>query len=674
MGAAAAIAVREAERRDKEGGAERISIPKFRHNPQRVDTAVRPWPEAPYAIPRDVVELFRRGDQPPLIWLTVEGILDAGRRRQQLTFPLDKKSQDEVNSALARDALLPRAPFLAALGALAALFRAFQNMEELAEDEQDPATLIDELCLAITARASDEHWGLWRQYVRDVLAKIWAPRRDDELDFNVGKIDPKMLSLTEEAASVPKGRADDHSEDSKNLVTYLLTANRGDAETAAAHYEEQLKALRIGAFGANAAGPPEGPNWSAGGRPSLLQAQGTIALAVGEMAAVQSRASRTAHDEALIAAFRHPACVPLRQGAFEQALLCLSPSHQIRLARIPENVISGFSMGPLSLPTTTIIAPNHFRPDQLTIIQNWKDDALKKGFAAGPFRVEAIERLEGPIVTIPLTVVHTPATSSKPAKDRVCFNATWDPNKHLPEGTLPSVVGSAAFVYDYKEISSLIGSLVHTCAIFTARRSRLNALYAHRNRLHPKWRGHGLHLPRDVRRELKDWAHFLQTSDLSASFDLPVHTSSHIVYSDASNEGCGVVVDGQARFWPLAKQAHEAEVDIGFTEMWALHLALQTVVALGSRDSVVSFHVDNLGVVFAARKGRSRSKLTNYCLSDLALRARAANIVMSIVYVASADNLADAPSRGDVSAFAPLKVNLAEPWVDILGSATPNED
>ncbi|KAE8235829.1 hypothetical protein A4X13_0g9364, partial [Tilletia indica] len=169
---------------------------------------------------------------------------------------------------------------------------------------------------------------------------------------------------------------------------------------------------------------------------------GTIALAVGEMAAVQSRASRTAHDEALIAAFRHPACVPLRQGAFEQALLCLSPSHQIRLARIPENVISGFSMGPLSLPTTTIIAPNHFRPDQLTIIHNWKDDALKKGFAAGPFRVEAIERLEGPIVTIPLTVVHTPATSSKPAKDRVCFNATWDPNKHLPEGTLPSVVGS----------------------------------------------------------------------------------------------------------------------------------------------------------------------------------------------------------------------------------------
>ncbi|KAE8238001.1 hypothetical protein A4X13_0g8557 [Tilletia indica] len=234
--------------------------------------------------------------------------------------------------------------------------------------------------------------------------------------------------------------------------------------------------------------------------------------------------------------------------------------------------------------------------------------------------------------------------------------------------------GQAAFVYDYKEISSLIGSLVHTCAIFTARRSRLNALYAHRNRLHPKWRGHGLHLPRDVRRELKDWAHFLQTSDLSASFDLPVHTSSHIVYSDASNEGCGVVVDGQARFWPLAKQAHEAEVDIGVMEMWALHLALQTVVALGSRDSVVSFHVDNLGVVFAARKGRSRSKLTNHCLSDLALRAMAANIVMSIVYVASADNLADAPSRGDVSAFAPLKVNLAEPWVDILGSATPNED
>ncbi|CAD6921960.1 unnamed protein product, partial [Tilletia caries] len=243
---AAAAAMREAERRGKEDEGDKVSIPKLKHNPERGDSAVRPWPGAPYSIPRDVVELFKRGNQPPLIWLTVEGILDAGRRRQQLTFPLDKKGKEDINEALARDALLPRAAFLGAMGALAALFCVFPNVDDVAEDEQDPATLVDELSLAVAARASDEHWGLWRQYVRNVLAKVWEPRRDGELDFNVGKIDVNILRLTEEAASVPQGRADDHSNDGKTLVTFLLTASREEAEAAANQYEAGLKILRFG--------------------------------------------------------------------------------------------------------------------------------------------------------------------------------------------------------------------------------------------------------------------------------------------------------------------------------------------------------------------------------------------------------------------------------------------
>ncbi|CAD6967169.1 unnamed protein product [Tilletia controversa] len=176
---AAAAAMREAERRGKEDEGDKVSIPKLKLNLERGDSAVRPWPGAPYSIPRDVVELFKRGNQPPLIWLT--------------------------------------------------------NVDDVAEDEQDPATLVDELSLAVAARASDEHWGLWRQYVRNVLAKIWEPRRDSELNFNVGKIDVNILRLTEEAASVPQGRADDHSNDGKNFVTFLLTASREEAEAAANH-------------------------------------------------------------------------------------------------------------------------------------------------------------------------------------------------------------------------------------------------------------------------------------------------------------------------------------------------------------------------------------------------------------------------------------------------------
>ncbi|KAL9931245.1 hypothetical protein V8E36_009852 [Tilletia maclaganii] len=249
---AAAAAVRDAERREKEGAVEKAVIPRLKHNPDQQDTAIRPWPGCPYSLPRDVVELFRRGSQPPLIWLTYEGILDAGRRRQPLVFPLDKRSQEDVNDALARDTLLPRTSVLSALGALAVLFRTFQDEDDVGEDEQDPATLIEELSLSISARASDEHWGLWRQYVRNVLGKIWEPRRDGDLDFDVGKIEPNLLRMTEEAASVPQGRAEDHANDGKNFVTFLLTAKREEAEAAARQYEKVLQGLLFGPFIAQA--------------------------------------------------------------------------------------------------------------------------------------------------------------------------------------------------------------------------------------------------------------------------------------------------------------------------------------------------------------------------------------------------------------------------------------
>ncbi|CAD6918016.1 unnamed protein product [Tilletia laevis] len=145
---------------------DKVAIPKFKHNPTREDSA-------------------------------------------QLSFPLDKKGQDEINDALARGSLLPRAPFLCALGDLAALFRAFQNEAEVAEDD---------------------------------------------------KIDLSLLHLTGEAASVPQGRADDHSNDGKSLVNYLLTAKREDAELAARQYETGLKTLHFGTFGPGAAAVPEAAN------------------------------------------------------------------------------------------------------------------------------------------------------------------------------------------------------------------------------------------------------------------------------------------------------------------------------------------------------------------------------------------------------------------------------
>ncbi|KAL9933861.1 hypothetical protein V8E36_007519 [Tilletia maclaganii] len=75
------------------------------------------------------------------------------------------------------------------------------------------------------------------------------------------------------------------------------------------------------------------------------------------------------------------------------------------------------------------MAPNHFRHDQQEVIRDWAAKAVAAGFAAGPLFPSIVERVMGAVACVPLTVVHTAATPTKPAKDRVCFNASWDPHK-----------------------------------------------------------------------------------------------------------------------------------------------------------------------------------------------------------------------------------------------------
>ncbi|KAE8179481.1 hypothetical protein CF328_g9469, partial [Tilletia controversa] len=223
----------------------------------------------------------------------------------------------------------------------------------------------------------------------------------------------------------------------------------------------------------------------------------------------------------------------------------------------------------------------------------------------------------------------------------------------------------------YREVSSVLGTLVHTCAVFVERRAQLNALYALRARFVRACAWHSLALPTAARVEVKAWMSFLQQPSLARTFHIPSASFAHIVYSDASNLGCAVVLDGRAQFWPLPDVIDGEGIDIGVMEAWGLSLALQASVAYGAKECVVRFAVDNLGVVYAVRKGRSRSRWTNRCLAAIAEMATEHAITMSVSYIASADNPADAPSRGDCSQFAPLDFNRAAPWQESQGAAFP---
>ncbi|CAD6974227.1 unnamed protein product, partial [Tilletia controversa] len=127
-------------------------------------------------------------------------------------------------------------------------------------------------------------------------------------------------------------------------------------------------------------------------------------------------------------------CSPLIPGAFEEALRIIPSSHQDRLRHVVDGVRGGFSVGSITMPSRTFLASNHFKDEQVDIVRQWKDKALEEGWAHGPFIRADIEATVGPFVSIPLTIVHTPATTTKPEKNRVCFNATWSPHTSVGPG------------------------------------------------------------------------------------------------------------------------------------------------------------------------------------------------------------------------------------------------
>ncbi|KAL9935925.1 hypothetical protein V8E36_005502, partial [Tilletia maclaganii] len=131
----------------------------------------------------------------------------------------------------------------------------------------------------------------------------------------------------------------------------------------------------------------------------------------------------------VLRAFTATRCSSLKPEAFERAVRILPASHQARLDHIGHGVRHGFSMGELRVPTRLVLAPKHFRHDQQQVIRDWVGKAMEAGFAAGPFHPSVVEQVMGPVACVPLTVVHTSATPTKPAKDRVCFNASWDPQE-----------------------------------------------------------------------------------------------------------------------------------------------------------------------------------------------------------------------------------------------------
>ncbi|KAE8182841.1 hypothetical protein CF335_g8508, partial [Tilletia laevis] len=376
-------------------------------------------------------------------------------------------------------------------------------------------------------------------------------------------------------------------------------------------------------------------------------------------------------------------------------------------AHIPDSVVNGFSMGALASPTATCLHPNHFRHDQIGIIDDWIADSLKSDFIAGPWSLAEVEATVGPIHASPLHIVTKTDENGVVLKHRVVYDASYprtrpqDPPpptpsinsqldkadfpyiilKHYVDDFLPVDVAppssshhgrpfelllrvvkqfgwtihptkqfswtrrftflgidwdldaktaslttqkqrkfmrklehaySPSSTLSEKEVASIIGSCQHTCVLATTRRSKLNALYSLRNTFRGQHKAAKKHLPTAARAEVRSWLEFFQQGPVTCSLSFPTHLHPTPLYTDASDFGLGIVFGDHAITIPLpADYTSRPGINIGVGEAWAFELGVYAAIQHGAVNCILTAYVDNLGVVHAARRGRSRNTLAN---------------------------------------------------------------
>ena len=111
---------------------------------------------------------------------------------------------------------------------------------------------------------------------------------------------------------------------------------------------------------------------------------------------------------------------------------------------------------------------------------------------------------------------------------------------------------------------------------------------------------------------------------------------------------------------------------IGVQEMLAVVLLLETFDE-AIRDSMMLLWIDNKGVLGSLRKGASKCMEMSLMVARCWMKCAECNVDMHTWYVASKSNVADGPSRDDVSDMVKLNATFVKAklpvWLDTLWDA-----
>jgi hypothetical protein len=119
------------------------------------------------------------------------------------------------------------------------------------------------------------------------------------------------------------------------------------------------------------------------------------------------------------------------------------------------------------------------------------------------------------------------------------------------------------------------------------------------------------------------------------------------IYVDASTSwGIGIIIGERWHAFRLTATERGPDMGITWLEAVAIELVVSFIAQLGYTNAHILVRSDNTGAIGAHSKGRSPSYPMNLCARRTFTIACRHMILLSYTYVASADNLADAPSRG----------------------------
>jgi hypothetical protein len=205
-----------------------------------------------------------------------------------------------------------------------------------------------------------------------------------------------------------------------------------------------------------------------------------------------------------------------------------------------------------------------------------------------------------------------------------------------------------------KSLHSLSGSLSHVAMVVPEGRVNLRGIWTFLSSMSTSCSSPHAQRPwtPSARRDLEWWSRLLENPDISMRLCTEVSPDdSFRVFSDASTSwGVGVVIGTEYDRFKLAEgwENWDGEArDIGWLEFVGVELAVYFLLAKHRlRNRHILVHVDNQGVVGAWNARVSRNPAQNTVLARIIRMLLRAQSFISLEYVTSAENPADAPSRG----------------------------